>query len=134
MHPKHVCMHTIFGHAVITCLMQVMHAFIVFHACMHEPFFLHACIFLCMHPLCVCMNMHANVPNYMHDACMHHACNACKLQAWYRYAVHAWCMHASCMQCMYAQFRRGRRNLYALVRSPNSKITNQRIIDFNSLE
>ena len=66
----HVCMHTIFGHAVIPCLMKVMHAFINFHACI--TFFL-ACmhLLLCMHPLqFVCMNMHANVPNYMHDSCM----------------------------------------------------------------
>ena len=32
------------------------------------------------------------------------------------------------------QLRSSRKNSYALVRSPNSKITNQRIIDFNNLE
>ena len=33
-----------------------------------------------------------------------------------------------------AQLWSSRKNLYALVRSPDSKITNQRIIDFNNLE
>ena len=65
----HVCMYTIFGHAVIPCLMKVMHAFINFHACITFFLQLHAS-FVCMHPLHICMNMHANVPNYMHDSCM----------------------------------------------------------------
>ena len=52
----HVRMDTIFGHAVIPCLLKVMHAFINFHACI--TFFLHACIFF-VHAASSCMHEHA---------------------------------------------------------------------------
>ena len=52
--------------------------------------------FSCMHPLHLCMNMHAIVPNYMHDACMH-----C-MQAAGMMQVCSACMHHACSACMHS--------------------------------